>query len=268
MTYDEYKEKYGDNPPKMSYDELVYARVKAYNDEVGTLGLLDCPKCKNKGHIMYIRKGGFEDGLEEFIQECDCMAQRRALHRAKSSGLGQYLNKGLQDFTVDEPFQDKMFKKAVEFIGNEKGNWFAMLGQSGCGKTLICSIVSNELLKSGRDVMYITWTDFIATIKRDLMSDKADDVSHYIQQVKSVEVLFVDELLKKYNETDLKYIIEIINYRYTNNLTTIITSEKHINELLDIDEATFSRVVEKCEHFIVDTNNDRTKNYRIKHLLK
>ena len=99
------------------------------------------------------------------------------------------------------------------------------------------------------------------------MSDNSKSVSDYLEFIKNVDVLFIDEMLKKFNETDLKYLIEIINYRYTNDLKTIITSEKTISELLDIDEATFSRMIEKSKKYITIIPNDRSKNYRLKEVI-
>lgn len=99
------------------------------------------------------------------------------------------------------------------------------------------------------------------------MGDNANQVSQYLDDIKSVEVLLIDELLKKYNDTDLKYIIEIINYRYTSNLKTIITSERTIEELLDIDEATFGRVIEKSGKNIINIPKDKKKNYRLRNIL-
>ena len=98
------------------------------------------------------------------------------------------------------------------------------------------------------------------------MGDKTNDVSEYLDKLKNVEVLFIDELLKKYNETDLRYLIEIINYRYTNDLKTIITSEHVFDKLLDIDEATFGRAIEKCEGFSINIPKDRKKNWRLRSL--
>jgi DNA replication protein DnaC len=141
------------------------------------------------------------------------------------------------------------------------------LGQSGCGKTLMCSIIANWLLfVAKREVIYLTWTDFIGQLKRDMMGEKTNEVSTYLDKIKKVDVLFIDEMLKKYNDTDLKYLIEIINYRYTNDLKTIITSENVVEKLLDIDEATFSRMIEKCEGFSVSIPKDRKKNFRLKGL--
>ena len=154
------------------------------------------------------------------------------------------------------------------YCRSDNKQWFITLGQSGAGKTLISTIIANYLLlKKDKTVIYITWTDFISKLKRDIMSDNSNEVSNYLDDIKQVEVLYIDELLKKYNDTDLKYIIEIINYRYTNNLTTIISSERTIDELLEIDEATFGRIIEKAEKYIINIPKDKKKNYRLKNLL-
>lgn len=57
-----------------------------------------------------------------------------------------------------------------------------------------------------------------------------------------------------------------INYRYANNLKTIISSERMISELLEIDEATFGRVVEKCGKYLVNIVKDKSKNHRLQTL--
>ena len=112
--------------------------------------------------------------------------------------------------------------------------------------------------------MYITWTDFISRIKRNMLGDKANEVSNALDDIKNCDVLFMDEVVKSYTEADLRYLIEILNYRYTNNKKTLITSEKVLSELLDIDEAAFGRAVEKSNGFIINIPKDRKKNYRLR----
>ena len=114
--------------------------------------------------------------------------------------------------------------------------------------------------------MYVVWTDFIGEVKRDMMSEKSNQVSVRMKEIKNVDVLFLDEVLKKHNDTDVRYLMEIINYRYTNDLKTIITSEKLLNELIDIDEATFGRAIEKCEGFMINIPRDRKKDWRLRSL--
>lgn len=252
----------------LNYDDFINQRIKAYNDEPGTLKGYNCPVCLNKGNVM--KKRVDDNGnVSEYLEVCECVQTRKAISRGKKSGLGTYLNKQFTDFKTTQNFQFEMYNKANQFVNNDdvNNNWFVVLGQVGCGKTLLASIVANDLLNKGNTVLCITWTDFIGKLKRDIMDDdKKVDVSHTLDNIKNVPVLFIDELLKKYNETDLKYIVEIINYRYTNKLPTIITSEKHIGQLLDIDEATFSRVVEMAGDYLIDIPTDKNKNYRLRGL--
>ena len=244
--------------------------ARSFNDRVGDLKYIDCPICKNKGQIARIReypRDGWTD-FETVIYTCQCMKKRRFLIKAHENGLGDYITKTFDNYIDKEDWQKYIKNKAKEYVERDDNKWWCMCGQSGCGKTLISSIISYYLLSvKNKNVYYLTWTDFISKLKRDVMTDNSREVSNYLEEVKNFEVLYIDELLKKYNETDLKYIIEIINYRYNNNLKTIISSERNLNELLDIDEATFGRVVEKSGEYLLDIKKDRNKNYRLKGLV-
>ena len=252
----------------LSGKERAEMEAKNYNDREETASLVDCPKCKNKGWIMKVVFTDIYNDYTTCVAECECMNKRRILRKAQNSGLGDYLDKRFNDYIATEDWQKNIKNKAIEYCKSENNYWFVTLGQSGAGKTLISSIIANYLLlKQEKTVIYITWTDFISKLKRDMMSDNSDDVSNYLDEIKKVEVLYIDELLKKYNETDLKYIIEIINYRYTNNLKTIISSERNVDELLDIDEATVGRMIEKADRFIINIPKDKKKNYRLRNLL-
>jgi DNA replication protein DnaC len=248
----------------MSDDEFRQFTVDCYNESEGDLDKQDgivCEVCKNKGWIQVI-EGGYEPH-----RKCKCMVRRQAYKNAKQSGLGKYLNKTFKDYRAEETWQMKCIESVEAYLTDHSHDnvWFIACGQSGSGKTLLCSIISNTLLqKKERAVMYIVWTDFISQLKRDVMGDKTNEVSEAMEKVKNADVLFLDEVVKKYNETDLKYLIEIINYRYTNDKKTIITSEKQMNEFLAIDEATFSRAIEQCEGYMINIPKDRKKNYRLK----
>lgn len=243
--------------------ELDRLSMDTYNEAVGDMDKIDgihCDICNNKGWVQVDYRT---------FRECDCIARRQCYMAARDSGLGKYLTKDQDNYIPTELWQEDCFDKMQRFINQHtKDNvWFVALGQSGSGKTLIGSIIANHLLfVAKRKVLYLTWTDFIGKLKRDMMGEKTNEVSVYLDKVKKIDVLFIDELLKKYNDTDLRYLIEIINYRYTNNLKTIITSELLPEKLLNIDEATFGRMIEECEGNIITIPYDRKKNYRLKAL--
>lgn len=246
--------------------QLLQRQVDIFNakEEISKDGL-NCPLCKNK---TLIQKVVFENLYQDYnivMIHCACRRKRASLEKARKSGLGDYVSKRVSDYIANEEWQKNIKHKAIDYLKSESKDWFVLLGQSGSGKTLIASIIANyNLIKLDRDVLYITWTDFVAKVKYGLMNDEAGEVRKYLDEAKNIEVLFIDELLKKYSEADLKYIIEIINYRYAKNLQTIITSEKSMEELLNIDEATFGRMVERAGKNLADVSKDRSKNYRLR----
>ncbi len=253
----------------MSLEQAIWECEK-WNNKEGNLNKEDgveCPICKNKGYIMYKYEDEDMGDWDIRTKKCGCMVQRESSLRALRSGLGEYLNKTSKDYIAIDDWQKDNKNKMINYCQNdiESDKWFIACGQSGSGKTLLVSIIANYLLKNfNKEVRYVTWTDFISQLKRDMLGDNSNTVSKYLDEIKNAEVLFLDELLKIYNQTDLKYAVEIINYRYNNNLKTLITSEHSLKELLKIDEATFGRVVEKSKEYVIEIPKDTTKNYRLK----
>ena len=60
---------------------------------------------------------------------------------------------------------------------------------------------------------------------------------------------------------------EIFNYRYNNRLSTIISTEKTPQELVEIDEATGSRIAEMCGKNIYAIRRDPKRNYRLREVM-
>ena len=57
---------------------------------------------------------------------------------------------------------------------------------------------------------------------------------------------------------------EIINYRYINHLPTIVSTEKTPQELVAIDEATGSRIIELAGGNVFSVARDPKRNYRLR----
>ena len=254
---------------ELTNKEEVEFQCENYNSRVGTKHLIDgieCDICKNRGLVGKVFYDPEEDWYDFAPVLCSCFKRRKLVQLAKDNGFEKQLHLRLKDYKTPNEWQKKCHSKVYKYCTeeNESNKWFVALGQSGSGKTTLACIVANNLFNNHKkEVYYIIWTDFIARLKRDLMDDLSDYVSEYLDEIKNCEVLFLDEIIKKYNETDLKYLIEIINYRYQKDLRTIITSEHTLDELLNIDEATFGRAIEKAQNYVIDIERDRKKNWRL-----
>ena len=127
--------------------DYLQTRAKYFNDDVGNLDKVDgydCPKCKNKGAIAVLGEHDNKFALD--IVMCDCTKIRKTIQLMKQSGLEEMLKKyKLDDFETDESWQKTIKAKAMGFLQVPVGMFF-IGGQSGCGKTFICTAIARKLL--------------------------------------------------------------------------------------------------------------------------
>lgn len=209
------------------------------------LGGIDCELCNNTGHIVY-RKDGMD-----FVKECECMNRRRSMRRIRKSGMEDLLKR--YTFAAYETSDAERFnlkKKAVMFSETDTG-WLYIAGQSGSGKTHLCTAICSRLMERGKNVYYMKWRDESRQLKALMNTDEIDLM---LTKLKKISVLYIDDFFKGgSNDADVRIAFEILNSRYNDsNLRTIISSEYTLSDICQIDEALGSRIYE------------RSKGYRLK----
>lgn len=257
--------------------ERAQRAVELYNAEEGDLHEVDgyhCPICKNKGDIGLLREYPAGCWIMEH-GECKCMEVRSSIKRMKKSGLKNII----KDYTFDkfettEGWQKTIKDAAKDYAANPSG-WFFIGGQSGSGKSHICTAICREFLLSGNTVRYMLWRDDIVRIKA--VANDAEEYGKLVDPFKKAPVLYIDDLFKtgkgadghKQQPTaaDVNVAFEIINYRYNNpHLLTLISSECTADDLLQIDEAIAGRILERAKVFSL--NPDMRRNYRLRNVVK
>lgn len=236
-----------------------------YNAEIGNLDKEDghtCDTCKNKGYVSVLVNG------ERVVKQCKCQNVRTMLKRAKNSGLGKILVSCTFDkFIVTSEWQRQMKEKAQSFCKDDNADWFFIGGQVGCGKSHLCCAIFGHYIKKGKEVAYMSWEEHAKQLKALANDNKyQSEIMHY----KTADVLYIDDMLKtkqgeEPTKADISLAFEIINYRLINeNKITIISSEKTLNEIMQYDEATASRVYQNAGDYKINIKKDREKNYRLK----
>jgi len=135
------------------------------------------------------------------------------------------------------------------------------MGQVGSGKTHLSLAIANELMDGGVGVVYMPFRDVIIKVKQNIM----DEVYYHqvMNRYKNARVLLIDDLFKgSISKSDINIVFEIINHRYFNNLPIIVSTEKSFEELIEIDEAIGSRIIEMCKGYLVVMKGNKL-NYRI-----
>lgn len=233
-----------------------------------------CEHCLRQGAKGWVRIPGIigPDGIREMETTMACenrhQCQKLGQHFTdyverikKASGLtADMKTKTVNQFVATEPYQKLLKDTAVKFIANckEKGAtpWLLMSGQSGCGKTHLCSAVSNKLLADGKAVKYCDWLDLMRSVK-SFDYRKLDECQN-------AAVLFLDDIYKRNpSPEESKATMELINHRYNHGLQTIVTSERTSKELLSIDEAVIGRIIEKCGTNWCTVGKDPERNFRM-----
>ena len=253
---------------EMTEDEYINYDILVYNNSEGDLTGYDCKICKNKGKIEYRHKFG-----HRFFVPCQCVTVRNSLARLKNSGLGNLINLySFENYKTENEWQKIVLDKAKKFIESD-GICFVILGQSGAGKSHICTAMSKELMLKGKNLKYMTWINDTIKLKQNKMNPEVYD--KIIYELQNVEVLYIDDLFKMLNseqkpsEADINLALEIINYRYnlsrvsTKRYITIISSEKTIDELIEYNEALAGRINEMTGEWVL-TLIGKDKNYRFK----
>lgn len=235
-------------------DPLDELAIRNADRVIGRNGV-ECPFCLNK-EVIYELKDD-----EIYGRWCVCKKQRDYLTRARQSGMGDLLKLTLDDFIATQDWQKQVKSKVVEYLASEKQNWFVALGQVGAGKTTICSVIANEIMKSQK-VIYLICGDYLQKVKRL----KGDELEDYVNEIKSVEVLYLDDFMKFANVQDVNEMFMLINSRYNEKKLTIISSEKTQQELYAIDEALASRIIERAGDYLITFKKDKGKNQRLKGL--
>lgn len=249
--------------------------AETFNSSSGSLKEQDgynCNICHNKGLIMkaYQAESGY---WSTACRECKCMDVRRSIRKMERSGLKNII----RDYTFDkyqasEPWQQTLKEAAQTYAKQPKG-WFFIGGQSGAGKTHLCTAICRDFLLAGKTVKYMLWRDDIVRLKLTANKENLDEYNSSIADFKTVEILYIDDLFKTGKDregnpqfptaADINIAFEILNYRYNNpELLTVISSECTVNDLILIDEATGGRIFERAKAFSLKP--DKKKNYRLK----
>lgn len=249
-----------DSIKPMSLDEYRQWQCDEENKLHGDLTGYDCPECLNRGYFAAVDHG------YRVIRECRCMAIRRNAKRLENSGLKDMIRRYTFDtWETPDEWQKRAADIAKQFV-SERSGWFLCAGHSGSGKTHLCTAICGELMEAGLDVRYMLWRD-IAVRAKAMVNDE-DGYENLVSPLKRVRVLYIDDLFKtgkgqEPTTADVNLAFEILNSRYNDDQKiTIISTERTVSELLDIDEAVGSRIYEKSKGYRL--NFADKPNWRLK----
>lgn len=242
---------------------LLENKVRGYNalaDPDDGTGI-HCPKCLNKGSVAVIPPG--ENHM--VVRPCSCMPRRRTALRLLQCGMLERAREcTLERFRTDTPTQKALKAGVEDFLRQEPGPWLCICGQSGVGKTHLCTAAFVQLVaRQGLEGSYMLWVRDMRRIRAELY----DAAAPLLERFKQAPLLYIDDLFKAdlsqgLRDTDLRLSFELLDYRYSRRLVTILSTELPFQRLTELDQALAGRLRERCGPYLLNAAPDLGKNYR------
>lgn len=146
-------------------DEEYQKALNRRNKVEGREGI-DCPLCDNHEYTWIVH------GNNRETKPCICANKRNSIARIRKSGLLEQIKRcTFSSFQTPEKWQEIVKETVMKYVSDENRRWLLVSGQSGCGKSHICTAACNEFLQAGAEVRYMRWIDESILLKASINSD-------------------------------------------------------------------------------------------------
>ena len=196
----------------------------------------------------------------------DCRCREQLIARAKARSLSALIPRRYRDVAFERPPVTEMDRHVVrttrdfadtiaEQLEAGRGLWFS--GPVGTGKTTLAMLVSKAALEAGRSVAVYSLPRLLNEIRDAHRAER----SHIdlLNRLTAVDLLHLDDVgAERKNEWVLEELYSIVNARYEEQRSIVITTNGDYDELSDqISERTISRLAEMCEQVPLDGADQR-----------
>jgi DNA replication protein DnaC len=201
-----------------------------------------CPIC---GGVGYVRRDLPVDHPNfGRLELCDCQkanAQRDSLQRLFDlSNLGAFSGMTFDAFQLSGHGDNRKPNRTLEAAFNTARNyarhlngWLLLMGGYGTGKTHLAAAVANEVVNAGVQTLFLTVPDLLDWLRGSYASSETTYESRF-DEIRNIKFLVLDDLGTQ-NTTPWarEKLFQIINYRYTHRLPTLLTTNLSLEQIDD-----------------------------------
>lgn len=143
-------------------------------------------------------------------------------------------------------------------VGQARRNSIVFSGPNGVGKTSLAVSIAQELIGLGVPTVYVRLAEFFDAIKERFTKKKdyelggdAEDEAELLRLYQEAPVLVIDEFAAQVTDWRRERAEQLVNYRYTHQMPTIITTNIESAEFPEIWGLILGHRVQAMAHWIV-----------------
>ena len=136
---------------------------------------------------------------------------------------------------------ENAYRQALAFA-EQPENWLVFMGRHGCGKTHLAAAIANYRQQRGEPPCFVVVPDLLDFLRQSFNPDSPLSYHQVFEEVRTASLLILDDLD---TQTGIPWVrdklFQLLNYRYTARLPTVITTALSLD---DLGERIASRLVD------------------------
>ncbi len=239
----------------------IMAENKEYNDEIARL-LVSNGYSTNYLNPPYICSLCKDTGYNEAGKLCSCLKTELTNRALREANLTKHMAGQTFD-NFDLSYYDNAVKNSAGIGAKDNALWilneakafveqfdysntnFLFYGSSGLGKTFLSSAIATELIKKGKDVLYISANSLFPMLE-NMHFGRGDEQSSYIaKKALDADLLILDDLGAEFiTQFTVSELFRIMNQRLLTGKKMVFSSNLTLSEIENTySERIVSRII-------------------------
>ena len=200
-----------------------------------------CPICGGVGFVaadVPVDHPDFGKAIPCTCRQAERNSQRLAkLQRISHVGPMAYLT--FENFvpepshlTPDQAFNLRRAYETCAYFAKDPEGWLLLTGTYGCGKTHLAAAIANERLRIGESAVLMVVPDLLDHLRASFTPQSETRYDELFEQLRTTPLLILDDLgTQSSTPWAQEKLFQLLNYRYTARLATVITTNQRLNEI-------------------------------------